>query len=196
MRIGVGLVAVVTASTACGGSGLTEASLNQRVGPALTGTVTTCPVDYDVAAAATSSGIAGDVAPADTDPVWAENESSPAGSDVLEQNAPAVDLECDYRIGDTDVTTYVLATSRPDSAVGGLLPEIAYLSHDDPATLLTTILPAETDSAVPSPSGRAAVVRLDVQDGDGAFVVGVDPGDGISATQLSTFAEALAGRLD
>jgi hypothetical protein len=48
---------------------------------------------------------------------------------------------------------------------------------------------------VPSPSGKAAVVRLDVQGGDGAFVVGVDPGDGITPTQLSSFAETLAGQI-
>jgi hypothetical protein len=195
VRIGVGLVAAVAALTACGGSGLTEEGLDQRVAPALTASSGPCPVPYDVAAAATSSGIGGDVALADTDPVSAEDSDSPEAGDAVKQAAPAVDLECDYEVGQTDVTTFVIATSKVDTAVGAALPEIAYLSGDDPQALITPILSAETGTAVPSPSGKAAVVRLDVPGGDGAFVVGVDPGDGISPTQLSSFAETLAGQI-
>jgi hypothetical protein len=195
VRIVVGLVAAVAALTACGGGGLTVSGLEQQVAPALNASTGPCPVPYDVTAAARSSGIGGDVAPADTDPVSAETSDSPEAGDFLSQVGPAVDLECDYRVGEADVTTYVVATSKPNSAVGALLPEVAYLSGDDPQVLLTPILSVEPGTAVPSPGGKAAVVRLDVQDGDGAFVVGVDPGDGISSTQLSSFAEALAGQL-
>jgi hypothetical protein len=198
VRIGIGLVAAVAALTACGGSELTVSGLNQQAVPALDTSSSACPVPYDVAAAAGSSGIAGDVAPADTDAAYAENSNSPGGADFLKQLGPAVDVECDYRIGGTDVTTYVLATSKANSAVSALLPEVAFLSGGDAGALEDVIVPimsTEPGSAVPVPGGKAAVVRLDVQDGDGAFVVGVDPADGISPTQLSEFAEALAGQI-
>jgi hypothetical protein len=195
VRIVVGLVAAGAALTACGGSELTVAGLEQQVAPALTASTGPCPVPYDVAAAARSSGIDGAVVPADTDPVSAENSDSPQAGDFLKQVGPAVDLECDYEIGQTDVTTYVVATSKAGSAVSALLPEVAFLSGGDPEPMVTPILAAEPGAAVPSPGGKAAVVRLDVEDGDGAFVVGVDPADGISPTQLSSFAEALADQL-
>jgi hypothetical protein len=198
VRIVVGMLAVVGALTACGGSGLTVGGLDQQVAPALTGSTGPCPVPYDVAAAATSSGIAGDVAPADTDPVSAETSDSPEAGDFLKQVGPAVDLECDYRVGQTDVTTYLVATSKANSAVSALLPEVAFLSGGDPGALDAVVVPimsTEPGTAVPVPGGKAAVVRLDVQDGDGAFVVGVDPADGISPSQLASFAETLAGQL-
>jgi hypothetical protein len=198
VRIGIALVVAVAALTACGGSKLTVSGLDQQASPALTSSSVPCPVPYDVAAAAGSSGIAGAVAPADTDPVYAENSDSPDGADFLKQLAPAVDLECDYRVGETDVTTYVLATSKANTAVGALFPEVAYLSGQDAGSLdgvVASVMAAEPGSAVPIPGGKAAVVRLDVQDGDGAFVVGVDPPDGVSPTQLSEFAEALADQI-
>lgn len=198
MRIGIGLVAAVVALTACGGSGLTVGGLEQQVTPALTTSTGPCPVPYDVAAAAKSSGIAGDVAPADSDPVSAEDSDSAEAGDFLEQVGPAVDLECDYRVGQTDVTTYLVATSKANSAVSALLPEVAFLSGGDPTTLNAMVVPimsTEPGSAVPIPGGKAAVVRLAVQDGDGAFVVGVDPADGISSTQVAALAESLAAQL-
>lgn len=195
VRIGVGVLAVAALTTACGGSKLTEDGFSKRVAPALTASTGPCPVAYDVAGAAKSAGIAGDVALADTDPVSAETDTSPDASLLMKQTGPAADLECDYTVGDTDVTTYALVTGKANAAVTAVLPETAYLSDDDPQTLVTPIMAAETGTAVPSPSGKAAVVHLDVQDGDGALVVGVDPADGISPTQLSDFAEALAGQL-
>jgi hypothetical protein len=195
VRIGVGVLAVAALTTACGGSKLTEDGFSKRVAPALTASTGPCPVAYDVAGAAKSAGIAGDVALADTDPVSAETDTSPDASLLMKQTGPAADLECDYTVGDTDVTTYALVTGKANAAVTAVLPETAYLSDDDPQALVTPIMAAETGTAVPSPSGKAAVVHLDVQDGDGALVVGVDPADGISPTQLSDFAEALAGQL-
>jgi hypothetical protein len=198
VRIGIALVAAVVSLTACGGSKLSVSGLNEQVTPALTSSAGPCPVPYDVAAAAKSSGIAGDVAPADTDPVSAENSDSPEAVDFLKQVGPAVDLECDYEIGQMGVTTYLVATSKANSAVSALLPEAALLSGGDAEALDGAVVPimsTEPGSAVPIPGGKAAVVRLDVQDGDGAFVVGVDPPDGISPTQLSEFAEALADQI-
>jgi hypothetical protein len=198
VRIGIALVAAVGSLTACGGSKLSVSGLNEQLTPAFTSSTGPCPVPYDVAAAAKSSGIAGEVTPADTDPVSAESSDTPDAVDFLRQVGPAVDLECDYEVGQADVTTYLVATSKANSAVSALLPEAALLSGGDAEALDGAIVPimsTEPGSAVPIPGGKAAVVRLDVQDGDGAFVVGIDPADGISPPQLSKFAEALADQI-
>jgi hypothetical protein len=195
VRIVVGLVAAGVALTACGGSKLTVGGLDQEITPALATTTGPCPLPYDVAAAAGSSRIAGDVTLADTDPVSAENADSPQAADSLKQNRPALDVECDYQVGHTDVTTFLLATSKPDSAVSGALPEIVYLAQADPTDIGPQVLGTEPGTAVPLPGGRAAVVRLDVDGGDGVLVVGVDPTDGISPTQLATFTQTLAGQI-
>jgi hypothetical protein len=193
--LGIGAVAVVVLTTACGGSGLTVADLEQKVAPALGTTSGPCPISYDVAAAARSSGIAGDVALADTDPVSAEDGADPDSGDFVRKTEPALDVECDYRVGTTDVTTYLLATSASGSAIDGMAPEVTFLSGDEPDTFYPLLAAAQVGTAVPTPSGKAAVVRLEVQGGDGGLVVGVDPADGISSAQVADLAQALAAQI-
>jgi hypothetical protein len=150
-------------------------------------------VPFDPAAAAKASGIQDPVVPADDDPVEAVTSDSPAATDFLRKSAPAASLECDYQLGDSDLTTYLLASSTPKSAISGALPEVAFLSGvTDLSDYADQALAAAPGIAVPVPNGGAAVVKLEVSGGDGALVVGIDPGDDISPEQLTTFTEALA----
>lgn len=198
MRMAIGLVLV---TSACGSGAqaspaqVSVAALTQRITPAVDAPPKACPIPYDPTTAAKAGGIGGPVTPAD-DPVEAMTSDSAGATDFVRKAAPAVTLECDYRLGQADLTTYLFASGTSGSAVTGALPEVAFLSGDtDLSDYVTQAMAAAPGKAVPVSNGGAALVRLNVENGDGVLVVGIDPGDGISADQLSTLTETLAAQV-
>lgn len=170
--------------------------LTKKAQPAVGGaTVTACPVGYDVAAAAKAAGLSGPVALSEFSPPGAETSDSADAGSFVKQAAPAVSIECDYTVDDAEVKTFLFVTGQRKAAVSATLPYLSAWSGTGPSDLagwVKDVVAAKPGTAVAVPNGKAAVVRLNVKDGDGALAVGPGAAGGMSATQVTTLAEKLA----
>jgi hypothetical protein len=176
-----------------GAAALKVDDLIKQAAPAVGNKATTCPVSYDVSAAASAAGLSGSAALADTDPVKADTSESATAGPVVKQLAPAVTVECDYQVGGKAVKTYLVATGKANGGVSGALPMIgAWSGTTDLADYVKKAIAAKPGTAVAVPNGKAAVVRLNVSGGDGALAVGVD---GVTPDQLKKLTETLAAQV-
>jgi hypothetical protein len=172
-------------STTAAPATLTVASLTKTAAPALGDKATTCPLPYDMKAAAKAAGINGAVALDDFSPVSVNTSASAPAGDYLKQIAPAVNIECRYQINGTIVHTGMLATAKAKSAVAASLPSIVAWSDSnlsDMTAFIKKSTAAKVGTAISVPSGKGAVVKLKVTDGDGVLVVGVEPAGANSIT--------------
>ncbi|HKS49180.1 MAG TPA: hypothetical protein VJT49_29540 [Amycolatopsis sp.] len=188
--------------TACGGGDVSLGrpaikvdDLIRRSAPMAGDDAKVCPVPYDVNAAAKAAGIGGSAAPADTTPVTVTNSDSADAGSFLKSVAPAVEIECFYEIGATEVKTALLVTSKANSAFDGLLPTVVAWSDSrlsEVRGLAAGQASVKPGDVVTVPSGKAAIDKLEVPGGDGALVVVFDPAEGFSTAQLTKLTDTLA----
>jgi hypothetical protein len=189
--------AQVSGGGVAGSATLRIDDLIKRAAPAMGGPKAgACPLPYDIGAAAKAAGLGGSTGPADGARIDAETSDSAAPGEFLTRVAPAAVIECSYEIGSIGVKTHLLATGKANSAVGGALPQVAFLSGTtDLVAFVQRAQAAKPGAAVAVPNGKAALVRLNVEGGDGTLVVWLDPAGGTSASQLTTLTEALGRQL-
>jgi hypothetical protein len=169
-------------------------ALISRAAPAIGGPKSgPCPLSYNLETAARSAGITSTAAPGLID---AETSDSADPDSFLRKVAPAVSIECDYTLGGTKVTTYLLATGTARAAVSGAVPEVAFLAESmELESFISQATTAQPGKVVPAPGGRADAVRLPVASGDDALVVGIDRPGAISPAQLAALTGTLAAQV-
>ncbi|MEF9883504.1 hypothetical protein [Streptomyces sp. P9-A4] len=169
------------------------------------GGASSCPLPYDMAAAAKAAGLEGAVGPgpvkADGDPVaTAEGGKRAKPGEPLAEN-PGVLVSCTFHIGKDDVEVHTVATGKPQ-ALAPLAPVIQRLSGssvDELVAYLKEAGEAEAGKAVVTGSGKVAAVRLKLDgDGDASLLVGLGEagaGSPDRTKQAGDLAGALAAQL-
>ncbi|MER6613561.1 hypothetical protein [Streptomyces xantholiticus] len=165
----------------------------------------TCPLPYDVAAAAKGTGLDEAAGPGpvqdDGDPVaTAEGGKRAESGEPLAEN-PGVLVSCTFHIGKDDVQVHTVATLKPQ-AIAPLAPvvqSLARASIDDLSRYMKRAGDAKAGDVVVTDSGNVAAVRLKLDgDGDAYLLVGLgDAGSGAPARnqQVADLAGALAGQV-
>ncbi|MBM9621215.1 hypothetical protein [Streptomyces zhihengii] len=165
----------------------------------------TCPLPYDIAAAAKTAGLDGAAGPGpvrdEGEPVaTAEGGKRAEAGEPLAEN-PGVLVSCAFHIGGEDVPVHTVATRSPQ-ALAPLAPVIQMLSGasaDGLSAYLRETGDAEAGDAVVTESGNVAAVRLALTgDGDAYLLVGLgEAGSGAPAReqQVSDLARALADQV-
>jgi hypothetical protein len=194
-RAAAGAVAVAAIGACSGGSdGLSASGLHDRVRTAGKES-TRCPLDYDLAGAASAAHVAGRAEPAGAEVTLPED----ADKDGVLRTARATLVECEYRLGSETVTVETIAAEKGE-AVNLLAPLIqrdAGISMSQLTTYLRGVQKTSTGTPLVTPSGNVASVRLRGAGGDTAAVVvscGGDGGTKLTAHQVAAFTGELAGQ--
>ncbi|MFE0701610.1 hypothetical protein [Streptomyces sp. NPDC058872] len=165
----------------------------------------TCPLPYDLTAAAKAAGLSGAVGAGpvqdDGDPVaTAGGGKRVEPGEALAENPGAL-VSCTFHIGGDDVRVHTIATSKPQAIVP-LAPVIQRLSGsslDGLTDYVEEAGAAGTGEVVVSDSGNVAAVRLKLDgEGDAFLLVGLGAeGDGSpdGERRLGDLARALADQL-
>ncbi|MFE6286953.1 hypothetical protein [Streptomyces sp. NPDC057877] len=160
----------------------------------------TCPLSYDIGAAAKAAGVDGEAGPVgadgDTPAATAEGGERAEAGEPLAENPGAL-VSCTFRIGADDVQVHTVATRDP-SAITVLAPTISPLtgmSTDDAVDYVNTAAKADAGEVLVADSGNVATVRLKLDgSGDAALLVGAGEGGSASLErqQVEGLARALA----
>ncbi|MFF8589362.1 hypothetical protein [Streptomyces althioticus] len=141
-----------------------------------------CPLPYDMAAAAESAGIDGE---AGSGPVRADGDTPVATSEGGERAEPGDPLaqhpgalvSCTFHIGRRDVQVHTIATRKPN-AITPLAPVAAALTRlrgSETVDYINGAAKAETGDVLVASSGNVATVRLKLKgEGDAALLVGFE----------------------
>ncbi|HEY3482702.1 MAG TPA: hypothetical protein VGL02_27770 [Streptomyces sp.] len=163
---------------------------------------TTCPVRYDIAAAAKAAGISGKAAPTTgTDAVVADTQAGADSDSVLVTSNGAI-LTCTYQVGTETVAVATVATHKEGAALPMMLPLIqrdASMASSAARTFFDSAHKADVGTATSTPSGNVAVVRLKAKDsGDVELTVtaGQDGHSSLDAAAVRHLAEQLAAQAD
>jgi hypothetical protein len=194
-RAAAGAVAVAALAACSGGSGgLSQSGLHDKVRSAGKET-TRCPLDYDLAGAASAAHVAGKAAPVAADVSLPEDAAK--GSPLRTDRATLV--ECEYRLGSESVTVETIAAEKGE-AVNVLAPLIqrdAAMPVSQLTTYLRGVQKASTGTPLVTPSGNVASVRLRGAGGDSVAVVVTCGSDGdtkLTARQVGALTGELAGQ--
>ncbi len=200
--------AVLTAAvllTGCQGGGgtapLSLKGLTETADGIPDGGADSCPLPYDLAAAAKEAGVdaaAGPGSARDKDEPAATGEGGKRAKpgETLAENPGAL-VSCVFHLGDEDVRVHTLATRDP-SGVAPLAPVIVSLtasSVDDQLGYLDEVAASDPGEVLVTDSGNVAAVRLE-PDGEGHAALLVGAGEAgrtsLDRDTLGDLTEALA----
>ncbi|MBT3154897.1 hypothetical protein HTV45_29185 [Streptomyces sp. CHD11] len=164
----------------------------------------TCPLPYDIAEAAKTSGLdgrtgLGPVEDDDTPVATGEGGERAEPGEPLAENPGAL-VSCTFHIGQDDVHVHTIATRKPN-AINYLAPVISPLtgtSIDESLAYISQAADAEAGEVDITSSGSVASVRLELDgQGDAALLVGAgQSGDtSLSRKQLENLTKELAGQV-
>ncbi|MBQ0830943.1 hypothetical protein [Streptomyces tagetis] len=198
-------VAAAVLLTGCQGGGgaapLTLKGLTETADKVPDGGTDTCPLPYDLAAAAKEAGVDATTGPGsvrDTDEPAATGEGGTRAKpgEPLAENPGAL-VSCTFHLGDEDIRVHTLATRDP-SGVAPLAPVIVSLtasSVDDQTGYIEKVAAADPGEVLVTDSGNVAAVRLE-PDGEGYAALLVGAGEAgrtsLDRDAIGDLTEALA----
>ncbi|MEU5461787.1 hypothetical protein ACH41C_30660 [Streptomyces althioticus] len=141
-----------------------------------------CPLPYDMAAAAESAGLEGEAGSGpvredgDTPVATSEGGKRAEPGDPLAEHPGAL-VSCTFHIGRRDLQVHTIATRKPN-AITPLAPVAAALSRlsgSETVDYVNGAAKAETGEVLVASSGNVATVRLKLKgEGDAALLVGFE----------------------
>lgn len=184
--------AALLAGCSSGGSDLTVSGLRDKAAPAAKGAAS-CPVDYDIAAAARKAGLAGRT----KDGRATAETTAGASADSPIAQAKGVDLECAYTVNGEKITVQTVAVEKGRAVylMAPLIARDAALSSSQLRTYLGKAVKSDPHRAAVTPSGNVATVPLPASGtGDLALVTtfGADGKTTLTPHQVTVLAEALS----
>ncbi|MEU3918603.1 hypothetical protein [Streptomyces sp. NPDC029004] len=156
----------------------------------------TCPVPYDIVAAARAAGLTGRAGvPGNGPHAWGERADSP---DSVLGKADGAVLDCAYRINSEDLHVFTSGVAK-GVAVSVMAPRIQRDAGMGVSALSAFVEKADKAAEgepVVTPGGNVATVRLPVAGGgDIALIVSFGEGtNGFGADRAGEIAKALAGQ--
>jgi hypothetical protein len=178
-------VAGLLAASGCGSSQATVGDLLVHARSPSIGPDKTCPVPYDVSAAARAAGLK-NPEPGRVAEVSVQSSEEPGASGFLTAVSPAGSVECAFQLGPVRITTYLMVTSRAKSAISGSLPWITSLSRNDDLTgWVTTAIAAAPGTVLPVPDSPVIVISLPVKGGDAALTVAPEDAGALDPVTLT-----------
>ncbi|MEU3249605.1 hypothetical protein [Streptomyces sp. NPDC006997] len=170
----------------------------------------TCPLPYDIAAAAKAAGVDGEAGPgpvredAETPVATGEGGKRAKGKEPLAENPGAL-VSCTFHIGPDDVRVHTVATEERNAItiLAPVVSELTRVAIDDVVAFTNEAATTEeTGKVVTADTGNVATVRLELDgEGDAALLVGTvdgesgEPDAALDRKQLAALTEALAGQV-